>query len=314
MALFRGLFVQRDGSNNGTTPKGARLALGGLIGRSSTGTVQAGVLVDGMTPVVSGTGTMSYSVRACAIVTKASDAIGPTISGNDAAVVVTTTAAPGSNSRIDTVYATQNLITSDGGSGTSNEFTISVAQGSVSATPSAPSIPAESVALFDVTVTSGVTATSGLTFTRRHQWVTANGGVIPDPANPDYGWVWNGSTRSMVAIGSQSQNVSFTAPFIADGTQGATLTRIGRMVYLQGAMRSSGGDFGPGTTTVATVPTGWRPQKNHVWRPVPGNSIAGTLAMTVTTAGAIQIDTASTLQYTYLATSWITPEPTPPSV
>lgn len=320
MALFRGLFVQRDGSNNGTTPKGARLALGGLLGRSSTGTVQTGVLLDGMTPVVSGTGAMTYSIRACAIVTKTSDANGPTISGNDAAVVVETTAAPGSNSRIDTVYALQSLVTSDGGSGTSNEFTIGVVQGTVSATPSAAAIPSGAVALADVTVTSGATTTSGLTFTRRHQWVTANGGIIPDPANSDFGWASRGSSRALVALGSQSQSVNFRAGYVTYGVGGdldAVLIREGRRVHMMGAMRPSGtlgaATMGPGSATIADIPVGWRPMRN-VAQLQRTNAFANAASIAVDTAGVVTIELAAATTYSWCHLSWLTAAPSAPSV
>lgn len=202
MAGLRGLFVQRDGSNNGTTPKGARLALAGLLARSTSGTVQPGVLVDGMGPVVSGTGAMSYSVRACTIVTKSSDANGPVVSSNDAAVSVATTDAPGSNSRIDAVYAMQDLVSADGGSGTSNDFTFGVVQGTVAAVPTAPAIPSGATRLANVTVTAGVTTTSGLTFSEpTGLWTTANGGIVPTARGSRLGRAWDGIREGFVPLG-----------------------------------------------------------------------------------------------------------------
>lgn len=201
MAFLRGLFVQRDGSNNGTTPRGARHALGGLIGRSSTGGVQTGVLMDSMAPVVSGTGAMTYSIRAFAAVTQSSVANGPVISANDATLTVATTAAPGSNSRIDSVYAIQRLITADGGSGASNEFEVLVAQGTVSSSPTPPSIPSGALRLANVTVTAGATSTSGLTFARAHEWVAANGGIVPESDGSRLGRVWDGERSAVVGLG-----------------------------------------------------------------------------------------------------------------
>lgn len=322
MSLFRGIGVQRDGSDNGLSPKGHRLAQGGTLGRGSSGVVEVGVMVDDITsPVVSGTGSMSYSVRACVVVTKHSDANGPTISANDGPVAVSTTAAPGSNSRIDTIYAVQNLLTADGGSGTSNEFVVGVAQGSVSATPSPPSLAGipGAVALANVTVTSGATSTAGLTFTRAHRWVTANGGIVPDPVNPDFGWVWNGSARVLVPIGSQSQSVTFRTGYLSYGAGDldAVLIREGRRVTMMGAIRPSGtlgtATMGPGAAAVADVPVGWRPMRNVAVKQ-QGNTSTMAITMTVDTAGVVRLELGSAATYSWCHATWLTPLPSAPSV
>lgn len=181
MAGRTALFVARDGSSNGTTPVGARLAFGGLLAGNGASPldVRAGVLVDNGGALVSGAGDMSYNVRAFRAVSLASAANGPTVGANDASVNVATTAAPGSNSRIDVIWARQHLVSGDGASDSDVIYEIGVTQGTVSASPSAPAVPSGAVALYNATVTSGVTATSGLTFTRVHAWTVANGGVIP---------------------------------------------------------------------------------------------------------------------------------------
>lgn len=175
------LFVARDASDNGTTPVGARLALGGLLaGNGSTPLdVRPGVLVDNGGALVSGASDMSYNVRAFRAVSLVSAANGPTVGVNDATVNVTTTAAPGSNSRIDVIWARQHHVTGDGATDTDVLYEIGVTQGTVAASPSAPAVPAGAIALYNATVTSGVTGTSGLTFTRRHAWTVANGGIVP---------------------------------------------------------------------------------------------------------------------------------------
>lgn len=181
MTGLPGLFVARDGSNNGTTPKGARIALGGLMAGNGASPldVRAGVLVDNGGALVSGAGDMSYNVRAFRAISLVSAANGPTLGANDATVNVTTTAAPGANSRIDTIWARQHLVTGDGDTDTTVDYEIGVSQGVAAGSPAAPAIPAGAIALYNVTVTAGVTATSGLTFTRVHAWTVANGGIIP---------------------------------------------------------------------------------------------------------------------------------------
>lgn len=181
MTGYTGIHVHQDATDTGTTAQGGRLATGGQLAHdgSSPLDVRLGVLMDDGSPVVSGAGDMSYNVRAAVFVCAYSDANGPTLSANDAAVNVATTAAPGSNSRIDTVWVRQNLLTADGGSGTAIGLEFGVVQGTAGASPTAPAAPSGALALAFVTVTTGATATSGLTFTRAHAWTVANGGIIP---------------------------------------------------------------------------------------------------------------------------------------
>lgn len=177
MAVQPGLFVARAPGGNGTTPTGARQALAGLLAKNADGTVRTGVLADGLGPVVTGTAGMSYTVRKHVAVTKASEANGPVLVPNDGAVTVSTTPSPGSNSRIDVVYVLQRLVTGDGGSESTNAPIIDVAQGSVSATPSKPSIPTGATELGSFVVTSGATATSALAYTPgRFTWANSGPG------------------------------------------------------------------------------------------------------------------------------------------
>src|SRR5688572_23510341 len=101
------LFVARDASANGTTPSGARLALGGLLAGNGASPldVRPGVLVDNGGAIASGAANMSYNVRAFRAVSLVSTANGPTVGVNDATVNVVTTAAPGSNARYDLIWA-----------------------------------------------------------------------------------------------------------------------------------------------------------------------------------------------------------------
>lgn len=210
MGLFRGWFVQRDASNNGTSPKGGRLGLAGLLGKTTGGVVGTGVLVDGMGAVVGGSGAgMSYTVRACAIVAKHSDANGPTISALDATETISladdgsSLAAPGSNSRRDVIYAVQDLVTADGGGGTSNAFRVAVRKGIAAASPATPSVAdvPGAVPLAYATVSSGTTNTAGLVYTQLHAWRTANGGIAPTSKGSRLGKAWDGTREATVPLG-----------------------------------------------------------------------------------------------------------------
>lgn len=266
----RGIFVLEDGSNTGTTAKQARRALAGLHARATGGGARPGVLIDDMSAVVVGKANMSYDVRPAVFVTKFSDANGPTDSASEATVNVVTTAAPGANSRIDAVYAIQRLLTADGGSGTTNVLEFGVVQGSVAASPIAPAVPAGSVRLADVTVTSGVTATSGLTYEAPADlWTVANGGLIPASKGSRQFSVWNGTSyvtlyasESMTKYAINLTNFAGDSLFISrrpitgTGTN-AEMVLYGRLQRQVGAFSLSGSwvDL-PGSVS---VPSNMRP-------------------------------------------------------
>ena len=181
MTAQTGLAVSRDGSNNGTLPKGHRLATGGLLAKNGASglDVRRGVLWDGLGSVVTGTAGMSYSVRSCNAVVMLSATQGPIIVPNDATVAVPTTAAPGANSRIDIIWVRQHLVAADGGADTDVVAEIGVTQGAVAGVPSAPAIPTGAVELARATVPAGTTATNTLTIQQTHLWTVTDGAPIP---------------------------------------------------------------------------------------------------------------------------------------
>lgn len=270
MTGLRGLFIQRDGSNNGTSPKGARLALGGLLGRATGGVVRPGALVDSMDPIVTGSGTMSYNVRAAVFATKFSDANGPVVSPNDAIVAVATTAAPGVNKRIDSVYVIQDLISADGGSTTTNELRFGVVQGSTSATPSAPAVPAGALRLADIEVTALATATSGLTFTTPPDlWTVANGGALPAAKGSREYLLWNGTEFLRIYASTAPTNHQVSAVTSPAGLWSSALyvtqeaTAFGMQMTIRGRLSRTAGSFplGDAWLEVADVslPTALKP-------------------------------------------------------
>lgn len=181
MSGLTGLFVALDGAD-GTTPVGARKALAGLLQWSGSGTpfdVQTGVFPTDGTAVVAGTSGMSYDVSAFVAVLLPSAAIGPVIAANDAPVNVATTAAPGSNSRIDVIWCRQHLVAADGGADSDVDLEIGVTQGTPAASPSVPSIPTGALGLYKVTVPTGTTATNVLTFTKLHGDAGTNAAYRP---------------------------------------------------------------------------------------------------------------------------------------
>jgi len=180
MTARTGLAVSRDAALNGTLPQGHRLALGGLLSKSTTGiNVQKGVLWDGAGAVVSGQATMNYAVRAFVGVAMPSAVQGPVIAANDAQVLVATTAAPGANSRIDIIWFRQHLVAADGGADADVVLELGCTQGAVAGVPVAPAIPAGAVELARATVTALAANTNALVITNTHPWVAAAGAPIP---------------------------------------------------------------------------------------------------------------------------------------
>jgi hypothetical protein len=182
----RGTWVNLDGSSNGTSALNARLAQGGIgvdDGTSGIG-VRNGVFYDGQGNVVSGntdTGPMTYSVRACQMMLYllGTAASGVVMAVNDGLLKVSTTAAPGSNSRIDVIWARHHAVAADGGSDSDNIFQIGVTQGTAAASPTVPTIPTGAMALAQAIMPAGATNTNALTFTQVHPWTTTHGSPIP---------------------------------------------------------------------------------------------------------------------------------------
>lgn len=187
MTARRGLFVNIDGSSNGTAPSDARLGIASVVADDGTSALAGrnGVFYDGQGNVVSGntdTGTMSYSVRACqfALYLLGTVGSGIVLGSNDAVFKATTTAAPGSNSRIDVIWVRQHAVASgDGGSDSDNIMQIGVTQGTAAASPTVPTIPTGAMALAQAVMTSGSTSTNSLAITQVHGWTTTHGSAIP---------------------------------------------------------------------------------------------------------------------------------------
>lgn len=180
MAVSKGLGTYGDGAGV-VTPTDHKLAHLGLVTKTGAGTnaVRAGLFYDGVTTIVSGTANMSYDVAPFTAVSSRGAASGAVLFANDGTVNVVTTAAPGTNSRIDVVYAWVREFSLDGGSTTAE---IGVIQGTSAASPVAPSLAAfpGAIELARITVPAGVTATnSGATITQVANFTTSDGAIIP---------------------------------------------------------------------------------------------------------------------------------------
>lgn len=181
MAATKGLGTTGNGAGV-VTPLDHKLAQAGLIAKTGAGSnlIRPGLFYDGVTNIVTGAANMSYNVAAFTCATTRGAAAGSVWLTNDGTVNVVTTAAPGSNSRIDIVYIWPKEFSLDGGE--SNPV-IGVVQGTAAASPVAPSLAAfpGAIELARITVAAGATATNGagVTITQTAPFTTVQGGVLP---------------------------------------------------------------------------------------------------------------------------------------
>ncbi len=180
MAATKGLGTTGDGAGT-VTPLDHKLAQAGMLAKVGAGSnlVRPGLFFDGVTNIVTGTSGMSYNVAAFTAALTRGAAAGVVLLANDGTVNVPTTAAPGSNSRIDVVYVWQREFSLDG---VDSNPVIGVVQGTPAAVPTVPSLAAfpGALELARITVPAGVTATnSGTTITQTAPFTCMAGGVLP---------------------------------------------------------------------------------------------------------------------------------------
>lgn len=179
MAATKGLGT--TGNAVGTvTPLDHKLAQSGLISKRGGGSnlVRPGLFYDGVSTIVSGKANMSYDIAPFTAALTRSAGAGTVLLANDGVVNVVTTAAPGSNSRIDSVYVWQREFSLDG---TDSNPVIGVVQGTPAASPVAPSLAAfpGAIELARIVVPAGVVATnSGTTITQTAPFTATAGGVL----------------------------------------------------------------------------------------------------------------------------------------
>lgn len=182
----RGMFVALDGSNLGTLPVDARLDISSLISDDGSAplAVRQGIFYDGGAAAVTGTtdtGTMTYQLRACSLAfyLLGTIASGTVLVCNAGNLKVDTTAAPGTNSRIDVIWVRQRVTAADGGSDSVNTPILGCTQGTAAASPTVPAIPTGAYAIAQAVVTAGTTQTSTVTITQVHNWAATAGSPIP---------------------------------------------------------------------------------------------------------------------------------------
>ena len=287
MTARDGLFVVGAAGAGQTTPTEARLAMAGLF-PALTGAIDArnGVFYGAGAPLaVSGTSGMNYSIAAGTAVINRSTSLGPYLLTNDAATQVTTTAAPGSNSRIDVIWIRQQ----DAEQGdASSAAEIGVTQGTAAASPTIPTLPVGAFALATAVVPAGTTRTdTGVTFNQVAPWTVARGARIPvrnqterDAITPYEGLeVWRLDTHAVEIRGASGWLTYDTVPqsytpTITGSTTGGALgsatvaawyMRAGALVTAEFDITfGAGTSFGTGNLQIALPVTALAATPAHV--------------------------------------------------
>lgn len=139
--------------------------------------IRPGVLYNGTSTLVAGKANMSFDVSAFSAVLTRSATAGVVELTNDGTYNATTTAAPGSNSRIDLIILWAREFSLDGSDSTP---VITVVQGTAAASPTAPSLAAYpgAIELARATIPAGITATTSATITQTAPFTSADGGIV----------------------------------------------------------------------------------------------------------------------------------------
>lgn len=151
-----------------------RRVIAGLVARNADGTARVGVFPASMDPIVTGRASMAYDVASFLAAT-ARVAGGVELVANDALTVVATTAAPGSNSRIDVIWVRPQF---EQHADPGNVPVLGVTQGTAAAVPSKPVIPAGALELATAEILSTTTTTSTAVISQTHPYTAAAGGIV----------------------------------------------------------------------------------------------------------------------------------------
>lgn len=161
-----------------TTFADLRRDLEGLVVRNSAGVMRAGVFPDHLNPLVTGRSDMKVNIGDFRAVQNRGGAVLLANVGTDTSV--TLPAAPGANKRIDLIYVTmRSAALADAASTPIFGFV----QGTASATPVAPSLPANlstAIPLATVEIPAGATTTlsAGVIITQVYPYTALSGGTV----------------------------------------------------------------------------------------------------------------------------------------
>lgn len=229
------------------TPIDHKAAQSALFVKTSTANlIRPGVLYNGTASLVLGRATMSYDVLPFTAALTRGATAGTVILSNDGTVTVNTTAAPGSNSRIDVIYVWAREFSIDG---VDSNPVIGVIQGIAAASPTVPSLAAfpGAIELARVTVPAGVTATnSGTTFTQTAPFTAVDGGTIPFRNTTEM------SAWTTALVDQQARDLASGTRYRFDGSAWAVAEPGGKIIR-QGV--------------AGAFAAGWSILQNSLWTP-----------------------------------------------
>lgn len=154
-----------------------RRVTAGLIARNADGTPRPGVFPTSTALLVTGRATaplMAYDVAPFLAATSRLNT-GVELIANDASTTVATTAAPGSNSRIDVIWVRSQFVQH---ADANNDVVFGVTQGVAALTPTKPAIPAGALELAIAEILSTTTQTSTAVITQTHPYTAAAGAPV----------------------------------------------------------------------------------------------------------------------------------------
>lgn len=232
MTLTRG-FIR----NAGTTPLDARLMDMAQIVGNSDGSPRPGVL-DGdgrnIVTTTSTTGPMTVNVATADFVTSKGTGDGVAIFTNDGIVAVPISAAPGSNSRLTTIWVKHNDNTTSDSTSTP---IFGTTDGAAAASPVENSIPTGALKLATLRVYAGTTASNGGSnvLTNNYQMTASRGGMVVFRTTDEL-FAWTNAQLSQRAFVLASKRIytrqagiwiADRAAFFANRANAQALTAVG---------------------------------------------------------------------------------------
>ena len=154
-----------------------RRVTAGLIARNADGTPRPGVFPTSTALLVTGRATaplMAYDVAPFLAATSRLNT-GVELIANDASTTVATTAAPGSNSRLDVIWVRSQFVQH---ADANNDVVFGVTQGVAALTPTKPAIPVGALELATAEILSTTTQTSTAVITQTHPYTAAAGAPV----------------------------------------------------------------------------------------------------------------------------------------
>lgn len=270
MALTRSFPTQHP---SGLSITDTRRVTAARYARNADGTPRAGILPSHPNPLVTGRASMGYDIAPFNAVTARMNTGAEEIA-NDAVTTVSTTAAPGTNSRIDVIYVRAQFMQHGD---TNNDVVFGVVQGNPAASPIKPVVPAGALELATATILSTTTTTATVVITQTHPFTAAAGGVVwlRNQLEQDAWSPANGAVAYRLDTGAALYRVGSTWRISYEDTGWAALPlvpswvnfgggtyadaqyrRVNGVVHVRGLIK--GGTTVAGQT-VANLPGGFRP-------------------------------------------------------